>query len=130
MAEKLGIDGLSKIVKASAECANVASKLMNKGGLLALLGLQGPLSDLAVVNYPQAMEELKDLSSDERIQLEKLLSQAFAPVNPVVDKGLDSFLALGEKTVAVVQKGVTEGEDLFETAKALVVEWKSFLGVA
>lgn len=126
--EKVGIENLSKIVKDSAECANVASKLLNKAGLLALLGLQQPLSDLASVNFPSVLEEVKDLSQDERVVLEKLLSETFKPVNPVVDVGLDKFLALSEKSVAIVQKGVETGQEVYETVKLLIEEWKSFLG--
>lgn len=127
--EKLGIENLSKIVKNSAEIGNVASKLLNKAGLLALLGLQQPLAELASVNFPKVVEEVKDLSEEERIVLEALLSETFQPVNPVVDLGLDKFLNLAEKSISIIQKGVETGQEVFETVKDLIGEWKTFLGI-
>ncbi len=128
--DRLGVELLTKLVKSVAQCANVFSKLINKEGLLVLLGLQEPISVIASVNWSAVLGEIKDLDPTERKALEKVLSDTFMPVNPEVDLGLDKFLAIGEKTASVVEKGIADGKEAYDTAKELVDEWKAFLGVS
>jgi hypothetical protein len=130
MSEKLGIVLLTSVVKSVAQCANVFSKLIHKQGLLVLLGLQEPVAVLSSVAWPSVLDEVKDLSTEERVSLEKVLSDTFQPMSPMADVGLDKFLAMGEKTAAAIEKDVAAGKEAYETAKELVSEWKAFLGVA
>ena len=123
MAEKLGVENLSKVVTCLGQVGTGAA---NKGGIFSFLA---PVLGLAGVNWAQVGEEVKDLSADERLKLEGVLSAEFKPNDPILDAGLDKFLALGEKTAAIIEKGVKDGIEIYDTVKELVVEWKTVLGV-
>lgn len=128
--EKLGVEKIRSVVVAVAECANVVSKLLDKQGILVLLGLREPITVIVGTDWKSVLSEVKDMDGEERKSLEASLSSAFQPVNPAVDVGLDNFLAMGEKTAAVIEKGVLEGKDVYDSVKELVSEWKAFLGVS
>lgn len=129
MAEKLGIEGCRAVVKAVGKCGTVVCKFINKEGLFTLIGLQEPVAVLLATNWQAAYAEMKDLSKEERAILEKDLSDSFQPPFPTIDAGLDAFLDIGERTAAVIEKGVADGRELVEDVKILVGEWKAFLGV-
>ena len=125
----IGIENTSKIVKDSALIANSGVKIVNKGGLLSeLVNLIGPLSDLSTVDFKAVAAEIKDLSGDERLALEKILSETFNPGVPALDKGLDDILALAEKCVKVAEKAVVDGKALYEQVKLILDEIKLFAG--
>lgn len=126
--EKLGVDTLRKIVKSAGQVGTVVSKLINKQGLFVLLQLQEPLAVLAGVDYELAKEEIKDLTSDERVVLETDLKNEFKPVNAQVDVVVDQFIDLSEKSVALIEEGIREGKEIYETVKDVVEEWKKLLG--
>lgn len=127
--EKVGIDGLSSIVKAIAQVSNVFSKLLNKGGLFVLLGLEGPISVLSGVNYGSLKAEILDLSDAERLTLEKLLSDTLQLSNLLVDKGVDDFIVLAEATILTVEKDIQEGKEAYQTLEDLISKFRVFLGV-
>lgn len=128
--DKLGVESIRAVVVAVAECGNVVSKLLDKQGIFVLLGLREPIAVIVATNWPQVLTEVKDMDKEERVSLEASLSGAFKPVKSSVDAALDDFLAMGEKTAAVIEKSITDGKDAFESVKELVAEWKTFLGVA
>lgn len=127
--EKLGIEKCSAVVKSVGKCGTIVCKFINKEGLLFLIGLQEPVSVLLATDWPAVLAEVKDMDGAERVSLEKDLSDSWQPPFPKVDVGLDQFLAMGEKTAAVIEKGVKDGKDAFESLKELVSEWKTFLGI-
>lgn len=125
--EKYGIESLSKIVVASAKIGNVACKVANKAGLFALLKLQEPIEELIGTDFGKVKSEIADLSPEERQSLESLLSSTFSPPQQNVDVKLDDFIALAEKTVQVIEKGVKDGHEAYDSVLLLIAEWKGFL---
>ena len=103
MSEKLGVEGLKKVVLAVAEAANVVSKVVHGKGLLVALSLMDELSALGGLDADTLKAEVKDLSLEEKEELKKALKDKLVLQNPAVEAKIEAGLDVVDEAVGVVQ---------------------------
>lgn len=134
MAEKLGVVQLEKIVEACGEVINVVHKITHGGGVLSALALIDELSALKDLNGDALLQEVKDLSPEERkqllgvlkakvslfdVDLENKIESGADCLNEVVEFGMLCYADVLE-IKAKVEARVASGKALVEKIKGVV----------
>jgi hypothetical protein len=123
--EKYGIEVVKGAAKAALEClSTVYAVFVEKKGLWALIGLQGPVSALSKLDLQKVKQELSDLSEPERealqAELKAGLPVALQPkVGSVIDL-VERAIDLVEDAVDQVKKAIADGQKFVADAKALL----------
>lgn len=119
----LGIENLKKIVNLGAEALNVGSKIINGGGLLSALSLIDEVNALGTIEKGALLAELKDLTTDERLQLEELFKHKVSlqdkAVELKIEEGVDLLEKAGDLAIRVIGI-VNEVKVLVAEAGALI----------
>jgi exonuclease VII small subunit len=123
MGGPFGIEQLKKIVVSVAHVVNVVDKLLNKGGLGALLGLIGPVNELKSLNLAQAKQEILDLSDDEQKLVKDSFKNELNLSNPLVQSKVLGMVDCLDQSIDLVEKAlalVNEGKEIVNKAKNLL----------
>lgn len=119
----LGIEGLKKIVLLGAAGVNVGEKIANHGGILSALSLIGEVQALGSLQKGQLLAEAKDLSKEERSEL----NQVFKAKLVLDNKVLESKIEAGADVVDEAIDCGLEALAVYEHGKALSDKVKALL---
>jgi hypothetical protein len=122
MAEQYGIDKLTVIVDAMADIVNVVDQVWHKAGLMALLGLVQPITNLQGVDFAAVKQQISDLSADEQKQLENEFKSRVHLVDPVAQKKMTDGMDVIDEVITMVAQAIGiygEGKDVVVKLKAL-----------
>lgn len=89
----VGIDNIKKIAMLGVEGVNAGLKVMNGGSLFSLISLVGEINAVKNIKKDDLLEEIKDLSKEERLQLAEEIKQKLnldkKDLEQRMEKGLD-----------------------------------------
>jgi len=130
----MGIEQLKLVVKDLAICLNTASKIIAKQGLLSLLDLREVGMDLIALDKNQFLSELKDVSDEERAQLEEAFKASLNLVNKQNEMKIEDGVMLLEKIVKYGQgiygyalRVYSDAQGYYGEGKALLAEIKALV---
>lgn len=123
MAGQFGIEELKKAVVDVADIINVVDKVLNKGGLMALLGLVSPINALKALNLPVLKQEISELDGEERVAVEAAFKAQLKLAKPDVQAKVEGGISHIEEAIVLVNKAI----DLVNEGKSLVEKVKVFL---
>ena len=125
MDSKLGVDSLKIIAADLAKALNCISKFIHKQGLIALWGLLEVFNDLKSINWDLALQELRDVDGQERLDIEASFNSGLDLVDKTVQAKIVGGVGYVEKTAEFVAKAVSLGKEGY----AIVLDVKAFLGL-
>lgn len=105
--QKYGVENLKVLAADLAEALNVASKEIHGGGLLGLWGALGIVSSLKGLNWAQVKLEVSEVSTDERVAVEKAFASALQLQDPNVQAKILAGEGFLERAISLVSQAVT-----------------------
>ena len=118
-----GVQEFKEVAKSVAQAANAVSKLLNKGGLLSLLGLVEPLNALKGVDFAVLKQELGELDAADRAAVEAEFAANLSLHDPAVQAKILAGVGVLDEGIELVGRAVklvNDSVDLVNKAKALV----------
>jgi hypothetical protein len=122
----MNIDDLKKAVSDICEILNAVSKLINKQGILSLMGAIAPAQDLSQLDWVKVKAEILDLDASERAQLNDVLKQKLQLQKPEVQAKLLDAVDCLEQVIDLAHYGI----DVYNRGKVLVDRVKRLVGAA
>jgi hypothetical protein len=119
----MGIDELKKVVKDICDVLNSVSRLIAKEGLLSLYPAVGAIQDLIKVDYKKVKDEILDLDSAERADLNKVIAASLQLKNPVAQQKLLDSVDCIEQVVDLAHyavDGYNRGKVIVDRVKRIV----------
>ena len=108
----MGTENLNQIVTAVAKIVSAVYSLLNGGGFMVLVGLFNELLGLRGLDLKLAVEEIKDLDTNERLALEQVFQNALTLPSELNSKirvlvgSLEDLVVLVEESIAVGTRAV------------------------
>lgn len=125
MAGVYGVVEMKKSVVDIAVVMNVISKVIHKAGIFALVGLVGPIKDLAALNFEQLKKEISELDAAERKEVEDAFKGALALEAPDAQAKISGMVDCLGQAVDLVGQGLA----LYGQGLGLFLKVKLLLGV-
>lgn len=123
----MGIEQLKKLVETIAEGINVGFKLFNKAGIFAIFELSDDLSALASLSKDELVAQFKDLTVEERKELNALFKSKLVLSDKTLEAKIEESADCLEQAVALVHDGVVTGTAFYKSGKELYEKAKAIL---
>lgn len=124
----MGIEVLKEMFLAIADVLNIVSKVVNKQGLVHLIGLQAPIEVLRKMDFAMALAQLKDLSLEEGQELQQAFAGRLDLYRKDVQAKIAGSLDYAVKVAEFVVRKVAELKGGYAEAMGLVAEFKALVG--
>lgn len=125
MAEKYGVENLKVLIAAVCDVLNVTSEILANFGIWKLLGLSSVVQVLKGVNFDLVKQELGELSTAERLDVEAVFVQHLKLASPLLQAKVLASVNYLEEAVVLVGQGV----DLVNGGIGLVKRVRDYFGV-
>lgn len=120
---------LQNFFLALADVINIADAVLHKAGFFKLLGIQGPISQLAGTDWVEMKKELLALTDEQRLAIEAAFIGRLSLTNPDWQAKLAPGKSILDEVFVLGEESLNFGKDAFSKGKAIVIQFKNLFGI-